>query len=124
MKKFFIISLFMALFSISMDAQQMEVEGTWEFTSAAIMSEGEELMTMDSSMLGMDFILTFFPDSTGIVTVAAGGEEESQEFEYEVNEDYVLIVADDELYVGISGSRLYMEMEEEGVLIRIYFEKQ
>lgn len=124
MKKFFIISLFMALFSISMDAQQMEVEGTWEFTSAAIMSEGEELMTMDSSMLGMDFILTFFPDSTGIVTIAAGGEEESQEFEYEVNEDYVLIVADDELYVGISGSRLYMEMEEEGVLIRIYFEKQ
>lgn len=124
MKKFFIISLFMALFSISMDAQQMEVEGTWEFTSAAIMSEGEELMTMDSSMLGMDFILTFFPDSTGIVTVAAGGEEESQEFEYEVNEDYILIVADDEIYVGISGSRLYMEMEEEGVLIRIYFEKQ
>lgn len=124
MKKFFIISLFMALFSISMDAQQMEVEGTWEFTSAAIMSEGEELMTMDSSMLGMDFILTFFPDSTGIVTVAAGGEEESQEFEYEVNEDYVLIVADDEIYVGISGSRLYMEMDEEGVLIRIYFEKQ
>lgn len=124
MKKFFIISLFMALFSISMDAQQMEVEGTWEFTSAAIMSEGEELMTMDSSMLGMDFILTFFPDSTGIVTIAAGGEEESQEFEYEVNEDYVLIVADDEIYVGISGSRLYMEMEEEGVLIRIYFEKQ
>lgn len=124
MKKFFIISLFMALFSISMDAQQMEVEGTWEFTSAAIMSEGEELMTMDSSMLGMDFILTFFPDSTGIVTIAAGGEEESQEFEYEVNEDYVLIVADDEIYVGISGSRLYMEMDEEGVLIRIYFEKQ
>lgn len=124
MKKFFIISLFMALFSISMDAQQMEVEGTWEFTSAAIMSEGEELMTMDSSMLGMDFILTFFPDSTGIVTIAAGGEEESQEFEYEVNEDYILIVADDEIYVGISGSRLYMEMEEEGVLIRIYFEKQ
>lgn len=124
MKKFFIISLFMALFSISMDAQQMEVEGTWKFTSAAIMSEGGELMTMDSSMLGMDFILTFFPDSTGIVTIAAGGEEESQEFEYEVNEDYVLIVADDEIYVGISGSRLYMEMDEEGVLIRIYFEKQ
>ncbi len=84
------------------------IVGTWELTGG----EGEEAEQQVKMMLamGMTMTWTFNADGTGSMKMAAGGEEESQNFEYTLENGEIVIQGQGEPYT-LDGDKLTIDME-------------
>ena len=84
------------------------IVGTWELTGG----EGEEAEQQVKMMLamGMTMTWTFNADGTGSMKMAAGGQEESQNFEYTLENGEIVIQGQGEPYT-LDGDKLTIDME-------------
>lgn len=129
MKRFFLVSMFMAIFAVaSVNAQPNDkITGVWKTTTVGVEVDGEEIMTMQCDAVGIMMQFTFNSDMTGYAYMETAEGSESTDFIYEV-EDNTIYMTETETYetieIKISGSKLYLEEYEDGMLMKMYLEKQ
>jgi len=84
------------------------IVGTWELTGG----EGEEAEQQVKMMLamGMTMTFTFNADGTGSMKMVFGGEDQSQDFEYTLENGEIVIQGEGEPYT-LDGDTLTIDME-------------
>lgn len=121
--------MFMAIFAVaSVNAQpNNKITGVWKTTTVGVEVDGEEIMTMQCDAVGIMMQFTFNSDMTGYAYMETAEGSESTDFIYEV-EDNTIYMTETETYetieIKISGSKLYLEEYEDGMLMKMYLEKQ
>ena len=115
MKKFFIISVILALFGLT-SCQKDEAKaiiGSWRATSVE-MDMGGMNMEMDLSESGIQIDVLFKADGTGAVSGTAEGETISSDFEYSVSDDMLSLLIEDENFtvpIKINGKKMSMKVD-------------
>ena len=115
MKKFFIISVILALFGLT-SCQKDEAKaiiGSWRATSVE-MDMGGMNMEMDLSESGIQIDVLFKADGTGTVSGTAEGESISSDFEYSVSDDMLSLLIEDETVsvpIEINGKKMSMKVD-------------
>jgi hypothetical protein len=122
MKRFFIVTVVLALFGFVANAQPQGLLGTWKSTTMEIMADGEVIMSMNCDAAGMDMKFTFKPNGAAYAEVEIEGERREWKFTYKVSGTKILVTdeGDDIQPFTYSNGKLYMEMEE----TRVNFKKQ
>lgn len=127
MKKFFLVSLVLAFFGIAANAQPASLVGTWKSTTIDVLSDGAVLMSMNCDVAGMSMEFKFMSDNTvtGVVE-SEGVKEESPEMVYVVNGTEILITNEEGETVPMEyvNGKLSLTMEEDGMWVRLNFEKK
>lgn len=127
MKRFFIVTVVLALFGFVANAQPTGLLGTWESTTIDVLSDGEVLMSMNCDVAGMSMEFKFMSDNTvtGVVE-SEGVKEESPEMVYVVNGTDILVTDDEGETVPFkyTDGKLSLTMEEDGMVIRLNFTKK
>ena len=127
MKKFFLVSLVLAFFGIAANAQPTGLVGTWKSTTVDVLSGDEVLMSMNCDVAGMSMEFKFKSDKTVTGVVMADGEmEESPAMKYRVNGTEILITDEEGETVPMKyvNGKLSLTMEEDGMMVRLNFEKK
>lgn len=126
MKRFFLVTVVLALFGFIANAQPQGLLGTWKSTTIEIMADGEVIMSMNCDAAGMDMKFTFKPNDVVYGEVETNGEKYSQNLTYEVSGTKILMTdeAGETVLFTYSNGKLYMEMEEDGMNARVNFKKQ
>lgn len=127
MKKFFLVSLVLAFFGFAANAQPTGLVGTWKSTTMDVLSGDEVLMSMNCDVAGISMEFTFKSDKTVTGVVMAEGErEESPEMVYKVNGTDILVTDDEGETVPFKyvNGKLSLTMEEDGMEVRMHFEKK
>lgn len=125
MKRFFLVTVVLALFGFVANAQPQGLLGTWKGTTVEIRVDGEVLMSMNCAEAGMDMKFTFKPNGAAYGEAAIQGERESQKLTYKVSGTKIMVTdeAGDAVQFTYSNGKLYMEMEEDGMNMRVNFKK-
>ena len=126
MKKFFLVSLVLAFFGIAANAQPQGLLGTWKGTTVEVVANGEVLMSMNCDAAGMYLKFTFKPNGAAYGEIEIEGERESQKLTYKVSGTKILVTDEggETQPFTYSNGKLYMEEQEDGMDMRIYFKKQ
>lgn len=126
MKKLFLITLVLALFGYNADARPKGPIGTWHTDCLAIVEDGEVVVTLGCAEFDIDMTFTFKKNGTvdGIM-VSDGETKESSAMTWKM-ENGEVVVRNDETSIPFryEDGRLWLETDEDGILIRIMFEKQ
>lgn len=127
MKKFFLVSLVLAFFGFAANAQPTGLVGNWKSTTVDVLSDGQVLMSMNCDLAGLSMEFAFNSDFTvtGVVK-SEGVEEESPEMVYMVEGSDILVMdAEGEMLAfKYANEKLSLTMEEDGMEIRLNFEKK
>lgn len=133
MKKLFFLTAILAVLGLSSceKAPSKAIVGTWEAVKAET-TMGNIDMTIDMAEMGMTIELTFNEDGTGSAVMKSEEDTETSPFEYEVNENILVLTEDgitNEIPFTIEKDEMTMEIggeiiEEEGAKIKIYFKKK
>ena len=126
MKKFFLVSLVLALFGFAASAQPTGLVGTWKSTTVDVLSGDEVLMSMNCDVAGMSMELKFKSDNTvtGVV-ISEGEREEFSEIVYAVDGTDILITNEEgvTLTFKYAKGKLSLTMQVDGMDLRLNFEK-
>lgn len=126
MKRFFLVTVVLALFGFVANAQPQGLLGTWKCTTMEVIADGEVVMSMNCSVAGMDMKFTFRSNGVAYGEVEMEGEKESQNLTYRTSGStvYVTDEAGETVPFTYSNGKLYMKMEEDGMDVRVNFKKQ
>ena len=126
MKRFFLVTVVLALFGFIANAQPQGLLGTWKCTTMEVIADGEVVMSMDCADAGMDMKFTFRPNGAAYGEIEIEGEIDAQKLTYKVSGTKILVTDEggDTQPFTYSNGKLYMEMEEDGMNIRVNFKKQ
>ena len=123
MKRFFLVTVVLALFGFIANAQPQGLLGTWKGTTVEVVADGEVLMSMNCDDAGMDMEFTFKPNGAAYGEIEIEGEgRETQKLTYKVSGTKILVTDEADVTQPFiySNGKLYMEMEE----TRVNFKKQ
>jgi hypothetical protein len=125
MKRFFLVTVILALFGFVANAQPQGLLGTWKCTTMEAMADGEVIMSMNCAAAGMDMKFTFRPNGAAYGEVEMEGERDSQKLTYKVSGTKILVTDEEGETVPFtySNGKLYMMMEEDGMQVRVNFKK-
>lgn len=126
MKRFFLVTVVLAIFGFAANAQPKGLLGTWKSTTMEMIMMGEVLMSADCAEEGMDMTFTFKPGGVGIGEAVIEGETSIEKLTYKVvgTKVYVKDESGDEVEFTYLNGRLHMEMAEEEVAVRVNFRKK
>lgn len=125
MKRFFLVTVVLALFGFVANAQPQGLLGTWKGTTAEVRVDGEVLVSMNCAEAGMDMKFTFKPNGAAYGEAEIQGERDTQKLTYKVSGTKIIVTdeAGDAVQFTYSNGKLYMEMEEDGMNMRVNFKK-
>lgn len=127
MKRFFLVSVVLALFGIAADAQPTGLVGTWKGTTMDLMQYGTVLMSVDCSDETMELEFTFKADKSVIGVVVSNGEKEvSPTMRYSVNGSDILVESEDgdSMPFQYVNGELTMVMQQDGLDMVVHFKKK
>lgn len=127
MKRFFLVTVVLALFGFVANAQPQGLLGTWKATTMEVLADGEVLMSMNCSAAGMDMMFTFKSNGAAFGEVKMNGEKkEAQKLTYKVSGTKIMVTDEegDTVPFTYSNGKLYMKMQEDGMDVRVNFKKQ
>ena len=122
MKRFFLVTVVLALFGIAANAQPQGLLGTWKTATMEIIVDGEIIMSTSSQDAGFDMKFVF--KQNGIAYGEMNGE--SSNLTYEVSGTRLIMKDEvgESLDVTYSNGKLYFMMKLDGIDTRINFKKQ
>ena len=125
MKRFFLVSVVLALFAVVANAQPTGLLGTWKSTNMDVLAQGEVLASVNCSAAGMEMKFVFKPNGVGYAEMSMEGEKESTKFTYKVSGTKVIMINEDgeEVPFTYSNGKLSLMMQEDGTDVRINFKK-
>ena len=127
MKKFFLLTVILAFFGLTANAQPKNLLGTWKSTIADVYAGTEYLMSKNCSAMGMEMSFTFKNGEECLLTIVAEGESETYNVTYKVVGTVVILTdqSGEDIPLIYKDGKLWMErQEEDGMLIRLNFEKK
>ncbi len=127
MKRFFLVSVVLALFGIAADAQPTGLVGTWKGTTMDLKQYGTVLMSVDCSDETMELEFTFKADKSVIGVVVTNGEKEvSPTMRYSVNGSDILVESEDgdSMPFQYVNGELTMVMQQDGLDMVVHFKKK
>lgn len=126
MKRFFLVTVVLTLFGFIANAQPQGLLGTWKGATVEVVANGEVLMSMNCDAAGMDMKFTFKPNGAAYGEIEIEGERETQKLTYKVSGTKILVTDEggDTQPFTYSNGKLYMEQQEDGMNMRVYFKKQ
>ena len=126
MKRFFLVTVVLALFGFVANAQPQGLLGTWKCSTMEVLADGEVLMSMNCSDAGIDMKFDFKANGVAYGEIKMEGEKETQDLKYKVSGNKIL-VTDQEgetMPFTYSNGKLSMTMTEDGMEIRVNFKKK
>lgn len=135
MKKFFILTVLLAVFGLTSCEKEPSkaIVGTWEAVKMEATIAGID-MTMDMSEWKMKMEFTFNADGTGSMLLETEGNSEKSTFEYTVNGNLLSLVEGNEtsgIPISFDKKTMVAEMSGEifglgdnGAKVKVYFEKK
>lgn len=127
MKRFFLVSIVLALFGIAANAQPTGLVGTWKGTTMDLMQGDLVLMSLECSPQTMQLEFTFKADNTVTGVVVTNGEKEvSPTMGYKVDGNDIIVIDEDGGMAPFryENGKLTMRMQQDGVDITIHFQKK
>lgn len=126
MKRFFLVTLVLALFGIAANAQPQGLLGTWKATTMDVIVDGEVAMSMSCQAAGIDMKFVFKQNGAAYGEVSMNGEKESQKLTYKVSGTKVIMKDEsgESEDITYSNGKLYKMLKEDGMDIRVNFKKQ
>lgn len=126
MKKFFLLSVILAFFGLTANAQPKNLLGTWKSTTVDVYAGTEYLMSMNCSAVGIEMSFAFKNGEECLVTIVAGGESETENVTYKVVGTVVILTdqSGEDMPLIYKDGKLWMEQQEDGMDMRINFEKK
>lgn len=125
MKKIFLAVVF-AVFGLVLNAQPTGLVGKWICTTMDILNGDEVAMSISCDQAGMKMAFTFNADGTALGVVDVSGENNSENLTYKV-EGNTIIMADtegEEQSFSYTDGKLWIDMVEDGMKIRVNFKKE
>lgn len=127
MKRFFLVSIVLALFGIAVNAQPTGLVGTWKGATMDLMQGDVVLMSLECSPQTMQLEFTFKADNTVTGVVVTNGEKEvSPTMGYKVDGNDIIVIDEDGGMAPFryENGKLTMRMQQDGVDIAIHFQKK
>jgi hypothetical protein len=125
MKRFFLVSVVLALFGLAANAQPQGLLGTWKTTTIDVLVDGEVIGSVNCSDQGMEMKFVFKANGVGYGVMVVDGDSETKNFKYRVSGTTVYMTNEngEELPFTYSNGKLSLKMEEDGTDVRINFKK-
>lgn len=125
MKRFFLVSVVLALFGFAANAQPTGLVGSWKTTTIDVLVDGEVIGSVNSSDQGMDMKFVFKANGVGYCVMVVDGDNETVNFKYRVSGTTVYMTNEygEELTFTYSNGKLSLKMEEDGTDVRMNFKK-
>lgn len=125
MKRFFLVSVVLALFGFAANAQPQGLLGTWKTTTIDVLVDGEVIGSVNCSDQGMEMKFVFKASGVGYGVMVVDGDSETKNFKYRVSGTTVYMTNEngEELPFTYSNGKLFLKMEEDGTDARINFKK-
>lgn len=126
MKKFFLLTVILAFFGLTANAQPKNLLGTWKSTTVDVYAGTEHLMSMNCSAMGMEMSFTFKNGEECLVTIVTEDESETENVTYKVVGTVVILTdqSGEDMPLIYKDGKLWMEQQEDGMDMRINFEKK
>ena len=116
MKRLFFLTAILAVLGLSSCEKEpsQKILGTWDAVSIEVNTAGVN-MTIDMSEMNYKVQFTFKADGTGTIYIDSQGENETEDFVYEISGDNLIMRKDGETITvpfRIEGERLTLEVSE------------
>lgn len=126
MKKFFLLTVIFTLFGMAANAQPKDLIGTWKSTTMDVLSDGVVLMSMNCDVAGVEMSFTFMNGGKCVASVVSPTESETENVTYKVVGTTIILTDEsgEDMPMIYKDGKLVMEQKEDGMDIRMNFEKQ